>query len=103
MSSSSRPIPRFLPTLTEVVRPAELEAPSVPDTSAHDALLATVMHRIEARLAERLAQEWDLQTDNALTRHLNALHDQLRSELEAEARQYVSEALSQWGVFHKDK
>lgn len=102
MTSSSRPIPRFLPTLTEVVRPAELEVPSAPDTSVHDALLATVMHRIEARLAERLAQEWDFQTDNALTRHLNSLHDQLRLELQRDARQYVSEALGQLETFHKE-
>lgn len=103
MSTPPNPLPRFLPTLTEVVRPSALVESTAPVEPTEDALVASVMHRIEALMAQRFAQEWDLRVENALSAHLNVLQDQLRLEFYAAARQMVSEEMALYQAFYKPK
>lgn len=103
MSTPPHPLPRFIPTLTEVVRPPGAVVAPSPAAPTEEAILACVMHRMEALMAERFAQEWGFLGDSALSVHLKALQDQLRQELQAAARQMVSEEITRHAELYKFK
>ena len=95
--------PRFVPTLTEVVQPAEL-SPDMPvahtDDSAAPAIDIVVL---ENQLVHRVLQRVDLILERRLREavgqvileHTETLAPQLRVEIEWVVRQSVSQALAQ--------
>jgi hypothetical protein len=110
---SSRPPPRFVPTLTTVVElPAEpvpaREAPAVDPAQAvalsPQAMLSDAdLFRLEEQLLHRVLQRVDLSMEERLSdtvsaviqQQLDALIPRLRDEIETELRALVSEALAQ--------
>ncbi|MDP1739549.1 MAG: hypothetical protein Q8M51_08705 [Polaromonas sp.] len=97
----SSPPPRFVPTLTEVVRPAQTPAGEVaseaPERPAHDLL------RLQEQMVHRVMQRVDLTLERLLREtvgrlvleHTQALAPSLRDEIEMVVRQSVNQAFEQ--------
>lgn len=94
MSASPRNLPRFVPTLTEVVHPSSLPRTSAPPTSDAEEMVQSVMLRLESVLAGRLREEADAMVLTMVTERLSTLHLRLRQEMERIVRQIVSEAVT---------
>ena len=97
MSRSSLP-PRFVPTLTEVVRPAqapagdETQERSAPDLLRfQEQMVHRVMQRVDLTL-ERLLRET---VGRLVLEHTQALAPSLRDEIEIVVRQSVNQAFEQ--------
>ncbi|AEG93036.1 hypothetical protein [Ramlibacter tataouinensis] len=84
------PSPRFVPTLTEVVKPAGEAAPPVPAGVAEEQLVHRVMQRVEQELDKRLREA----IATVVIEHTRTLGPLLRQEVEAAVRQAVSQALA---------
>lgn len=95
------PPPRFVPTLTEVVRPAQTPAQAGtdqgPERSASDLL------RLQEQMVHRVMQRVDLTLERLLREtvgrlvleHTQALAPSLRDEIEMVVRQSVNQAFEQ--------
>ena len=97
MSRSSLP-PRFVPTLTEIVRPPQTPAEDEPQgRSAPDIL------RFQEQMVHRVMQRVDLTLERLLREtvgrlvleHTQALAPSLRDEIEIVVRQSVNQAFEQ--------
>ncbi|MFT6591942.1 MAG: hypothetical protein ACJA2P_002807 [Rhodoferax sp.] len=89
-------MPRFVPTLTEVVHPQSLlpvEAPSVPEVLDTAQIVQTVMHQVALLLDRRLTEETDAIVHQLVHTQLEALRAQLYQEFEERVRQAVADAL----------
>jgi uncharacterized protein (DUF4415 family) len=82
--------PRFVPTLTEVVRPVAGAAEPGPATAAPDQeqIVQRVMQRVDATLERRLREALAA----AIVEHTRTLGPLLQDEIEAAVRQAVAEA-----------
>lgn len=86
-------LPRFVPTLTEVVQPESLFPvlpPEAPDTTH---LVQTVVQQMALLLERRLTEETDAMVHQLVTVQLENLRTQLQQEFEERVRQAVAEAL----------
>jgi hypothetical protein len=83
-------LPRFLPTLTEVVDPASLGLNVAPLQPALDELVRTVMQSVQVEL-ERCVRE---QVQARMPEYLQTVQACVREEIEPLARRLVSEALA---------
>ena len=91
--------PRFVPTLTEVVRPETLtsEPPSglvaagVDRAASEEQLVLRVLQRVDLVLERRLREA----VGALILEHTKALAPQLREEIVAVVRQSVSQAFAQ--------
>lgn len=94
MSTPPRHLPRFLPTLTEVVRPSDLQGlgPSLPPDS--DALVQTLQVQVNALVKERVAREFEILIRSVVAEKVNSLSSELQTQLREEVRKLVIEALS---------
>lgn len=98
MSRSSVP-PRFVPTLTEVVRPMPSSAPA----SGKAATPAALSAELEEQMVQRVLQRVDLMLERRLREavgqlileHTQTLVPRLREEIELAVRQSVSQAFEQ--------
>lgn len=82
--------PRFVPTLTEVVRPvpgAAEPAPAAPPVD-QEQIVQRVMQRVDAHLERRLREALAA----AIVEHTRTLGPILQDEIEAVVRQAVAEA-----------
>ncbi len=95
MSTTSRDLPRFLPTLTEVVQPSSL-ARGAPDPVMPnpEELVKSVLQRVDSLIENRLRQEVSTMVSLLMSEQLQTLNARLRQELEAVVRQAVSEAMT---------
>ncbi|MFT7116336.1 MAG: hypothetical protein ACI9I0_001547 [Rhodoferax sp.] len=96
MNAMPPPMPRFVPTLTEVVHPQSLlpvEAPSVPEVLDTAQIVQTVMHQVALLLDRRLTEETDAIVHQLVHTQLEALRAQLYQEFEERVRQAVADAL----------
>lgn len=99
MSRSSVP-PRFVPTLTEVVRPAPSPAALALGTAAAPMTLSA---ELEEQLVQRVLQRVDLTLERRLREavgqlileHTQTLAPRLREEIERVVRQSVNQAFEQ--------
>jgi hypothetical protein len=103
MSTTPRNLPRFLPTLTEVVHPDELVRMAVPAMSGLEETVLSVMQRVDLVIERRLREETDAILRNVVTEQLQSLSTRLRQELEIVVRQAVSEAITSQSNQHKLK
>lgn len=93
MSASPRNLPRFLPTLTEVVDPASMPvnavaaAPGLSDQALIERVVQRLLPLLERQLHERLGTLVDAQ--------LAQIAIQLQHELEQAMRQSAREALAE--------
>lgn len=94
MSTTHRNLPRFLPTLTEIVRPASLDRTAVPATPDLEETVWFVMQRVDMLIERRLREEADVMLRTVVNEQIQTLSARLRQELEGVVRQAVSEALS---------
>ncbi len=103
MSSIPRNLPRFLPTLTEVVQPEELTKMVEPEVLDLEGTVLSVMQRMEPMIERRLREETDALLRNMVAEQLPVLNSRLRQELETIVRQAVSEAMTSRSSQHKLK
>jgi hypothetical protein len=95
---SSQP-PRFVPTLTEVVRPATAPVPAtetplmaaVDSAAIEDQLVQRVLQRVDLILERRLREA----LGQLILEHTERLAPQLREEIESVVRQSVNHAFAQ--------
>lgn len=101
MKSSSVP-PRFVPTLTEVVRPtappatapgkaAAKAAPSTDASGLEDQMVQRVMQRVDLILERRLREV----VGQLILEHTQTLAPRLREEIEMVVRESVKQAFEQ--------
>ena len=98
-----RPVPRFLPTLTEVVDPATLVVPEVAATPDLEDAVWFVMQRVDMLLERRVREETHAMLSTLVTQQLQSVGERLRLELEPVVRQAVADALALQSETHKHK
>lgn len=96
-----RNLPRFLPTLTEVVHPASAPRTNVAPTPDLEDTVWFVMQRVDMVIERRLREELDAMLRTVVTEQLQTLGARLRQELEGVVREAVSEALKTQIDLHK--
>ena len=89
-----RDLPRFIPTLTEVVDAAGLIRKSVPLAPDSEEIAQAVMQQIQALIERRLSEEIDAMVRALMAEQLPSLRLRLRQELELSVRQAVLEAIT---------
>lgn len=94
MSMPPRHLPRFLPTLTEVVQPPTSTRSPTPVMPDSEALSQLIMRRVEQVIEHRIQEEVDAMVQTLLTVQMQTLRSRLREELELVVRQAVSEGLA---------
>lgn len=94
MNTPLRQMPRFLPTLTEVVRPSELPVEKSPSPSDSEALVQAVMARVDALIKTRVHQELESLVRSVVDERAATLGSELKVELHAEVRELVSEIVA---------
>jgi hypothetical protein len=87
---ATRTPPRFVPTLTEVVKGAAAVAPDQPSLS-QEQLVQRVMQRVDLTLERRLREAIAAK----VLEHTRALAPALRDEIEAVVRQAVAQAFEE--------
>lgn len=101
MTAPPRNLPRFLPTLTEVVHPADLvsvlSAPA-PTLEAINSL--AVAKQTEAALDISPAPETSTLINAVVAAQMQVLSDSLRQELEIMVKQAVQEAMKSKSASH---
>ncbi len=91
MSTPPKTPPRFLPTLTEVVRPGEAyAAPQSSPGNYDEQLVREVMRRLNTSLEVRLREA----LGTVVVEQVQLLGPRLRQEIELVVRQVVAEAAS---------
>lgn len=103
MSTTPRNLPRFLPTLTEVVHPSGVVKKAVPATPDLEETVWFVMQRVDMMIERRVAEEVDAMLRTVVSEQTQTLRLRLREELEGVVRQAVSEAIASRADLHKSK
>lgn len=93
MNSPPRNLPRFLPTLTEVVAAPPASLPMAPTAPDLEEIVQSVMQRVDLLIERRLAQEVNAMVHALVAEQLPILHGRLRLELEHVVREAVSDAM----------
>lgn|SRR5512133_2328066 len=94
MNSTPRNLPRYVPTLTEIVDPSSLlRAPTSPGPELED-IAQVVMQRVDQVLDRRLREHGDAMLRNWATEQLGILRLHLREELALVVRDAVAEAIA---------
>ncbi|MEI8168826.1 MAG: hypothetical protein WCG50_04060 [Rhodoferax sp.] len=94
MTTSPRNLPRFLPTLTEVVQPGAAKKEEVAATPDLENTVWFVMQRVDMVIERRLREETETMLRTVVNDQVQTLTTRLRQELEVVVRQAVSEALA---------
>jgi hypothetical protein len=103
MTTPSRQLPRFLPTLTEVVRPSGGAVEGPPSRPDSEALVQTLMAQVEVLVNSRVRQELDGMIRAVIAERADALGSKLHLELHGEVRKMVSEAFAAQDASNKFK
>ena len=103
MNTTPRNLPRFLPTLTEIVHPSDLVRTPAPATPDPEEMVQSVMQRMESMIQRRLADDADAMVRTLVTEQLQILRAGLLQELEGVVRQAVSEAMTSQADLRKSK
>lgn len=101
MTTTPRNLPRFLPTLTEVVHPSGLVRTAAPATPDLEEAVWFVMQRVDMVIERRVSEETEVMLRTVVTEQVQTLRLRLRQELEDVVRQAVSEALTAQAETHK--
>ncbi|MDP1998410.1 MAG: hypothetical protein Q8K22_02305 [Rhodoferax sp.] len=103
MNKPPRNLPRFLPTLTEVVDPSILAVPDVPATPDLEDAVWFVMQRVDMLIERRVREETDAMLSTLVAQQLQSLGERLRLELESVVRLAVADAIALQKEMHKQK
>ena len=101
MSAPPRNLPRFLPTLTEVVQPSGLSRALAPPTPDPEEIVQLVMLRVGLATDRRICEETEALVRALVTEQTKGLGERLRQELESRVRQAVTDALTPCVDKHK--
>ena len=101
MSAPPRNLPRFLPTLTEVVQPSGLSRALAPPTPDPEEIVQLVMLRVALATDRRIREETEALVRALVTEQTKGLGERLRQELESRVRQAVTDALTPCVDKHK--
>lgn len=88
--SVSKPVPRFVPTLTEVVRPGQPLSPSQPTPIDPAQLAEQVLKIVKPKLEQQLRAS--LQT--VIEQHLRSATPRIRAELQEAIQVAVAESIA---------
>ena len=103
MNLPPRNLPRFLPTLTEVVDPstvAHLDPPAATDV---EEAVGFVMQRVDILIERRMQAQADVMLRAMIAEQLQSFVSDLRLELDEVVRQSVVDAITTQAVRHKAK
>ena len=103
MNQAPRKLPRFLPTLTEIVDPSTLVAPEVQATPDLENAVWFVMQRVDMLIERRVREETDAMLSTVVAQHLQSLGERLRLEMEGVVRLAVVDAIALQNEMHKHK
>lgn len=93
MGTSPRHLPRFIPTLTEVVQSPGLAGASEQEAHDFEEISRSILQRMEPLMEHRL-HEVEAMVRSAVMAHMQTLRLSLREELETAVRQALTEAAS---------
>lgn len=93
MNSPTRQLPRFIPTLTEVVDPNSLNSTARQTQPTVDALIERVQQQIQPIFERRLQEEFERVVRTQLARQWNDISTKMQAEMEMFIRQAVIDAL----------
>ncbi len=93
MNSAPRNLPRFIPTLTEVVDPASLISLAVTSGPDIEATVALVRQQIQPIFERRLQEEFDRLVRAAVVKQWADVSTRLQDEMDMFIRQAVIDAI----------
>ncbi|MBB1073595.1 hypothetical protein HUU62_04125 [Rhodoferax sp. 4810] len=94
MSTSNRPLPRFIPTLTEVVDPASLNSTAKQTKPDVEAMIARVQQQVQPIFERRLQEEFDRLVRAMVAKQWDDISTKLQGEMDMFLRQAVVDALA---------
>lgn len=94
MNTTPRNLPRFIPTLTEVVLASSLSNVSVPESTNAEKIVQSVMHQMNLVLERRIREEVETLVRIQVEEQLQILHARLHKELMNVVPQAVTDALT---------
>ena len=93
MKSSTKNLPRFVPTLTEVVDPASLTGLAVAAKPDVEALISLVQRQIQPIFERRLQDEFDRLMRASISKQWADVSNRLQDEMDMFVRQAVIDAV----------
>lgn len=93
MNQASKPLPRFIPTLTEVVDPSMLTGTAVAAKPEVERMVAKVQQQLAPIFERRLQEEFDRLVRMTVARHWGDVSARLQDEMGMFVRQAVMDAL----------
>jgi hypothetical protein len=94
MNSNSRQLPRFIPTLTEVVDPASLNSTARQTKPDVDVLINQVQRQVRPIFERRLQEEFERVVRTQVAKHWTDISAKLQTEMDMFVRQAVIDALA---------
>lgn len=93
MNTPSRQLPRFIPTLTEVVDPASLNSTARQTKPDVEALIGRVQRQVQPIFERRLQEEFERLVRTLVARQWDDVSGRLQAEMDMFVRQAVIDAL----------
>lgn len=93
MSTAPKNLPRFIPTLTEVVDPASLTSLTVTSRPDVEAMVTLVQQQIQPIFERRLQEELDRLVRASVARQWADISTRLQDEMDMFVRQAVIDAI----------
>lgn len=94
MNPTPRNLPRYVPTLTEIVDPSSLRTAPASTSPELAEITQFVMQRVDQVLERRLREDGDVMLRHWVTEQLGILRLHLREELALVARDAAAEAIA---------
>lgn len=94
MSTPPRNLPRFLPTLTEIVHPRGLVISTVPAAQDLEEVAKSVMQQVDLVIERHLREETSAMLRILVMEQLKTLNDRLRNDIGLVVRQAVLDAVT---------
>lgn len=95
MTTTPRPPPRFVPTLTEVVDPASLSRLAPSPKPDEQAVISLVQRQIQPIFERRLQEELERLVRTMVAKQWSEVSARLQDEMDMFVRQAVTDALSE--------
>ena len=94
MNTPPRNLPRYVPTLTEIVEPSSLIRTPTSTSPSVEEMTQSVMQQVDRVLDRRLREETEGMLRNLVMQQLETMHLRLREELALVVRQAVAQAMA---------
>jgi len=93
VTTPSRPLPRFIPTLTEVVDPASLNSTARLAKPEVETLIDQVQRQVQPIFERRLQEEFERLVRSLVAKQWDDVRARLQNEMDMMVRQSVLDAL----------